>query len=359
MIKATCVGIVRDYEAEKRARDLTGYVKVNPVIKGYTLKELDENNRIKDGKSYNFSKIDLIAHIESGNIDINNLKIGENNTLETKEVDNDIDVKAARFPDKSTLLGYVVKTLKTSCGHECYLASRGYEHILRIPNNVVAPIMGTGDKSELSIELHKLMGELQVVGGASIVNASELFYECILDKLDLTQFNTQNMEIAYNMFADSNIKEIEFGGHCTMSKVTNMEGMFRCFSGNKLDLNKLNTSSVTNMKNMFENCYCNELLINNIDISKVISMEGMFLDATITELDISKWILSDINNTKYIFKDFEVENEVKLSERDKSNKRIKNFRACWTKEERDAKPKNDWYHQIKKGEKYGYDVSYW
>lgn len=358
-VKATCIGIMRDYEAEKNITKLTAE-KSSPVIKGYILRELDEDGNIKSDKDYIFPGVNLVEHMTDGNLEVSNLKVTKLGSIEKKETQiiNE-DTRTEKFANKSIVLGYEVRKIFTDCGHVCYLASKGDEHILRISENVIAPIIRIGNYSHFEDELQKLRGELQVIGGSGIINGTEMFNRCVLNKLDLGLFDTSSLEITQDMFYNSHITDIEFNGKCKMSKVKNMDGMFKCFDGTYIIIDDLDTTNVKTMKNMFENCNCNEVFMRNLDIQNVISMEGMFLDATMGRLDISKWVITNVPNTKYIFKDFEIVDELILSEKDRENKRIMKFRACWSKEEREAHPRNDWYHQIKKAEKYGYGYNYW
>ena len=358
MIRGICVGIVRDYDKEKRIKKFLEGECV-PVIKGYVLKEIKADGEIIRDKTYTFAKEDIIEYIKKDIMDVENLELVNGTKLEFRKVssktnNNDEQMKIV---NKALMLGLNVRVLSTDCGHKCYLFAKGDDYTLRIPDNVLAPVINPMTKYGIGEELSKIRGKLKVIGGKNVINANNMFEKCRLNVLDLTEFNTESLVEAKDMFMEAHIDEIKFGGLCTMSNVKNMEGMFRCFSNNILDLSELDTGNVQNMENMFENCECNQLYINNFNIGNVHTMKYLFLDASFDELDLSNWVISNVKNTQYIFNNLEVNETVKLSEIDRGNKRLIKFRACWTKEEREANPVNDWYHQYKKAEKYGYD--YW
>lgn len=73
-------------------------------------------------------------------------------------------------------------------------------------------------------------------------------YRAYLNKLDLSNFNTSNVENMSYMF-QSNVMNLDLSSFNT-EKVTSMEGMFSQFSG-QLNLSSFNTKKVTNMGNMF------------------------------------------------------------------------------------------------------------
>lgn len=357
MIRGICVGIVRDYDKERQIKRFIG--ECVPVIKGYKLKEINADGEIQKDKTYTFAKADIIEYMSKGIMDVSNLEIVDGTKIQFKRITGEIDTndEQMKIVNKALMLGLDIKVLSTDCGHKCYLFTKGEEYTLRIPNNVLAPVINPMTKYGMGEELSKIRGKLKVIGGKNVINANNMFENCRLNVLDLTEFNTESLVETKDKFMNAHIDEIKFGGLCTMSNVKNMEGMFRCFSNNILDLSELDTGNVENMENMFENCECNQLYINNFNINNVQTMRYLFLDASFTELDLSNWIISNVKNIQYIFNNLDITETVKLSETDRNNKRLMKFRACWTKEEREAKPVNNWYHQMKKSEKYGY--SYW
>lgn len=85
---------------------------------------------------------------------------------------------------------------------------------------------------------------------------SEMFYGCtILPKIDLTHFNTANVQDMSNMFYGCTmLTSLDFSSFNT-EKVTASEGMFTmCWSLTKLDLCNFNPKSLTNSRHMFNAC---------------------------------------------------------------------------------------------------------
>ena len=375
MIKATCIGSIseilvdkkEDKNIDKLFRKLDGYDyydslmssdrEYKNVVKGYTLRELDEQGDIGE-KSYNFYTEDLIKYIQENTISVDNLDIDENNKIVLKKKEEIIkDKKTKAFINKHILFGYELTEIDTDCGHKCYLLTLKKDNKLYIPNDVISPIIRTNTFSPFRTEMNKIRGDLQVFGGEGLINTSDMFHSCVLDILDLQMMDTLKLETIKGMFNSVSAKEIIFGGKFNTSKVKYFDELFISSSIDKLDLSKLNTSNAISFKSMFENSECLDLIIKDLDITNVLSMESMFQDSSFKELDVSNWAICKIKNTKNIFRDCDVVNETKLSDIDRNNKRIMKFRTCWTPEERLANPKNDWYHQMKKVDKYGY--GYW
>ena len=86
---------------------------------------------------------------------------------------------------------------------------------------------------------------------------SEMFADCTsLTGLDLTNFNTANVEYMYRMFGkSSHLTQLDLSSFDT-SKVTDMAEMFRdCTRLQKIEVSNLwSTTSVTSSTNMFYNC---------------------------------------------------------------------------------------------------------
>ena len=378
MIRGTCVGvIVEEFIDEVKLQQLKmarifcdefekmelGDIKKEATYKKvtkYILKDLDEDgNIVKDSKSFYCNPEDVKKNIENKVICIDNLDINDKGNIELIKTNQPIPyVKDMSTDDLDALLLMTgAKIINTACGHKCIIITydETYTEIV-IPSNVTMPVsLDLG--CEFSYSLNKLRGKVKVIGGENIVDASNMFFELKLVELDLTEFRMDNLETAERMFNKSHIDTIIFPSEPNTFKLRTTKQMFRCFTGKKLDLTGLDTSNVFTMEAMFENCSCDELIIKSLNISKVITMEKMFIDGSFIEIDISNWEISKVKNTKYIFKDCEIDKEIILSDTDKNNKRIQKFRACWSKEERDAHPIDNWYHDMKKSEKYGYD--YW
>jgi len=167
--------------------------------------------------------------------------------------------------------------------------------------------------------------EMMMSGGGSSVG----FYS-VIEKLDLSNFNTSNVTDMCFMFAGcSSLTSIDlssfntsqvtnmdemFGGCSSLasidlssfntSKVTNMDGMFgTCSSLISLDLSNFNTSKVTNMQSMFDGCSSlTSLDLNGFNTSKVTDIGYMFYEcSSLTSLDVSNFNTSKVTNMQGMF----------------------------------------------------------
>lgn len=115
-----------------------------------------------------------------------------------------------------------------------------------------------------------------------------MFEGCHAETLDLSTFNTSNVENMSSMFHASNIKEINLTSFNT-AKVTNMCLMFNwCKYLEALDISSFHTPCVQNMDNMFSGC--NELKnvnFSNFSATSLQSMQEMFyMDCNILTIDL-------------------------------------------------------------------------
>ena len=141
--------------------------------------------------------------------------------------------------------------------------------------------------------------EMMMSGGGSSVG----FYS-VIEKLDLSNFNTSNVTDMGFMFAGcSSLASIDLSSFNT-SKVTNMDRMFgTCSSLISLDLSNFNTSKVTNMQSMFDGCSSlTSLDLNGFNTSKVTDIGYMFYEcSSLTRLDLSSFNTSKVTNMQGMF----------------------------------------------------------
>ena len=139
-----------------------------------------------------------------------------------------------------------------------------------------------------------------------------------MENLDLSNFNTSNVEDMSYMFIGCNkLKEIKGINNFNTIKVNNMSSMFEeCEELEYLDLSNFNTSNVTNMEFMFKRCYKLKEIkgINNFNISKVEKKEEMFEECKeLSYSDLSDFnIFNDINNKKQTKNDYNEEKNENL-----------------------------------------------
>ena len=128
-----------------------------------------------------------------------------------------------------------------------------------------------------------------------VSNMSLLFYSCkSLKTINLSSFNFYNTENFDFMFSDCvNLKEIIFPVDLNISNAIYLNGMFKnCKSLKNLDLSKFNTNNVEAMAYMFNGCdSLVNLDVSNFITQKVINMSYMFSQTSLPSLDLSSFLL--------------------------------------------------------------------
>ena len=140
---------------------------------------------------------------------------------------------------------------------------------------------------------------------SNVTNMYGVFSNCSsLTSLDLSNFNTSNVTDMGSMFSDcSSLTSLDLSSFNT-SNVTYMSWMFSdCRSLTSLDLSNFNTSNVTNMWNMFEHCSSlTSLDLSGFNTSKVTNMDYMFQWClSLTSLDLSSFNTNNVTNMERMF----------------------------------------------------------
>ena len=121
-----------------------------------------------------------------------------------------------------------------------------------------------------------------------------------MKKIDLSSFDTKNVETFSSMFAAAEATEIIGYENFNTSSATTFGGMFRQTKIKSIDVSKYNTSNVTSMVSMFEGSEATSIIgLNNFNTSKVTSMKQMFANSKATSLDLSNFVINsdtDITN---------------------------------------------------------------
>lgn len=174
---------------------------------------------------------------------------------------------------------------------------------------------------------------------SEVTDMSRLFVGLDVEELNVSSFDTRNVEKMVGMFKNVKAKKIIFGDKFDTSKVYAMGGMFRdskvaalnlsgfntanvgkipentsldsdeegmkamfsgCESLTTLDLSSFNTTSVTTMENMFSGCTGLEDIIfgNDFNIKGITydGISGMFRDcSSLTNIDFSTFVGSESN----------------------------------------------------------------
>ena len=133
---------------------------------------------------------------------------------------------------------------------------------------------------------------------------SDVSYVSMLEKLDLSFFNTSNVTNMDSMFSHcSSLTDLNLSNFNTLN-VTNMNYMFSsCSSLTSLNLSNFNTLNVTEMIGMFY--YCESLTninLSSFNTSKVTDMIDMFVGcSSLTSLDLSNFNTSNVTRMQSMF----------------------------------------------------------
>ena len=134
-----------------------------------------------------------------------------------------------------------------------------------------------------------------------------MFQDCNkLSSLDLSNFNTENVTVMYNMFSNcKNLSSLTLSESFNTAKVTNMLFMFSgCNNLSSLDLSEFNTANVKNMSSMFRECYklSSLTLSNSFNTAKVTSMQEMFSGCNkLSSLDLSNFNTAKVTSMQEMF----------------------------------------------------------
>ncbi len=179
--------------------------------------------------------------------------------------DDKVITKMTDEERKRTLkcFGDKIVELHTYCGEPCYLVSKSEkEHLLWIPSNVTElnkkrEANDNWVENNFTPQIEDLTGSLMVVGGEGLKSCVDMFYNCRIEKVDLSGFDTREVEdMSYMFWGCSGLEEINFTYFRT-DKVMNMEHMFEdCYAISMLDLSTFVVSPETNVFYMF--CGCSE-----------------------------------------------------------------------------------------------------
>lgn len=224
---------------------------------------------------------------------------------------------------KYRLLGLTTE-IDTLCEHKaCLIHVSDDDKILYIPDEVVGLNTLINDDG---VYLDKALGNmlrtrtyftsnlmemkiknLKIVGGAGLRSADYMLYNCRVENIDLTEFDTSHLLSMDHIFASighyvqsSAGTTIKFGNFDT-SKVINMSSAFEYMRYNgKLDLSFLKTHRAQTMQGMFKGFY-GELNISNFDTSNVKWMDEMFHSAKIPNVDLSSFDTRKVESMARMF----------------------------------------------------------
>jgi len=278
----------------------------------------------KDGRIGLFTDDFLIENMKNGNLIVSNLRISNGKIIQKTDkdisIENNIKVfnKYRNFRNVTSNLVYYEH--EVMIGKKIYFLQITQDSmLLYIPDDIVNEVAwgdtyfdlmsNTIDKGDEEIEgiisayiSMTQVKRLKIIGGRNLIDCSEMFMSCQLNLLDLTDFDTSNVNNMSYMFKNAQINKILFGDFDT-SKVVSMIEMFNDFNGVDLDLSSFDTSNVSFMGEMFCNCQIEHLFnIVNFDTSHVTNMEGMFEDCFVVgDVDFSNFDTSNVVSMQRMF----------------------------------------------------------
>ncbi|WYJ93984.1 hypothetical protein A5889_001486 [Enterococcus sp. 9D6_DIV0238] len=139
---------------------------------------------------------------------------------------------------------------------------------------------------------------------SSVENMAYMFSFVSVPELDLSNWDTRNVQSMERMFNSSrSITHLELGDFNT-SNVTNMSGMFSTLNKiTDLDLSFFDTSQVTDMNHMFQDMTSlTNLNLAGFDTSQVTNMNGMFGGMIrISKLEVNHFDTSKVTDMAYMF----------------------------------------------------------
>lgn len=225
------------------------------------------------------------------------------------------------FKEKAIIMGYDVQELKSKEYNTTsesiyrdavsYLASKGNEHILHIPDNVA-------EITDIDI-FKNIKGNLRVQGGKRLHNGRNLFSRVNLNILDLRTMNGNGLTVTNWMFMQSKINELYF---CKAENICFMTSMFENLECKYLDISGISVKNTRSMERAFKYAKVG----NNIDLNMweedlnnskhINNIEGLFESGRFKTIDLHKLKLNIINNNANLFRFCKIEDEIILSEDD-------------------------------------------
>ncbi len=144
-----------------------------------------------------------------------------------------------------------------------------------------------------------------------------------LDSLNLTGFDTSKVRKMSGLFSHTKLSDFSFLSALNTSNVTNMSYIFSSIDHNQpFNFPNINTSNVTDMRGMFMYSNFTQINISNLDTSRTTNMSQMFAHMKkLTNLDLSNFITNDVEDMSEMFSE-----TVNLTTLDLSNFRTGNVK---------------------------------
>ena len=294
----------------QKLRSLQKILNGNNEAIEYTL--IDSSGNIIEADIYDIAKM-----VKDGEWDVVNLEL-----IQDPEIDLKVSFKEKELPEEYKKLGIReaevlsdssarnlvnkarifgnIEEIPTACGNKCVVIHQKSErHILYIPDTVTS-LNNIDKKSAFSKAMHKLRGELIVVGGKNLENTANMFYGCILNYIDCSNLNTSKVTDMSSMFEKCTADYINLDGIDTHN-VIDFSYMFNSCYTKLLDLGSLNTESAENMSDMFSHCMTWYINVSSFDTHNVTKMQRMFKECSIQAIDLSNFDTSSVTSMKEMF----------------------------------------------------------
>ena len=146
-----------------------------------------------------------------------------------------------------------------------------------------------------------------MIDGKPIKSVKELFKDSKAVSIDVTKFNTSNVDNMENMFKNTSATEIKGLEYLDTSNVTKMTNMFGNTNVDNLDLSGFDTSKVINMSYMFVNSKATTINVSSFDTSNVTNMYGMFYNTSIKSINISNFNTNNVTTLVGMFRESKIE----------------------------------------------------
>lgn len=138
---------------------------------------------------------------------------------------------------------------------------------------------------------------------SEVTDMSEMFmYMNNIEELDVSNFNTTNLQRAVSMFLRNGAKKIDLHGWQN-NNLKDMNSMFWFSEVKEIDFTNFRTPKVENMSSLFKDASNLERLnLTSFDTSNVTSMGGMFSNAIkLKSLDVSTFNTEKVEYMGYMF----------------------------------------------------------
>ena len=205
---------------------------------------------------------------------------------------------------KALTFGGTIENIQTACGNYCLLINMSSNlHTIYIPDNVrVLNSSGIYEPKDIAFRnaMAKLRGKVKVLGGYGLEDTKYMFYNCVLDEVDISEMQTSKVTGMMSMFESSRIGTIRMGS-LDMSNVVDASKMFDHCVAKSIDMSMVRTGSLVGTYEMFSGCSADELKLDGVTTHNVTNMFGMFSTCTTPRLNLSHFDTSKVTNMREMF----------------------------------------------------------